>query len=252
MAGPFAQGGTPIARVQHLGQSRRLCGLVAIGLAVLPTLLQAGAWVPPPKQGVVIANLAEIDTLEGPDGASFELYGEYGLRPKWALVVAPSWSKAVQSQSTKWVVDEVLIGARRKLHLTKSVAISTQIAGFSIPGTSNQSQRTYGLETRLAMGKNFGDRAWLNVEAASRSCGDAGLGSRFDVTLGLNFREGQRVLLKTFGDGTGCTQSIVRGQISYVRPLSQKVSVEIGWRQTLGQDTPLSDRGLVIGLWQRF
>jgi hypothetical protein len=62
----------------------------------------------------------------------------------------------------------------------------------------------------------------------------------------------QNLIVKAFGDGNGCTKAIIRAQVSYVRPISQKLAVEFGWRQTLDQDHASADRGFVVGLWQKF
>lgn len=252
MAGPLAQGGTPISRVQHLSRSKLSAWLCCAWGGLAPAATAAGAWLPAPHHGVLIANLVEIKTDQAQPGTSFELYGEYGLKRGWALVAAPSLSQAVQSPSKEWVLDEVMVAARRKLYVSESVAISTQIGGFSIPNSGEQRDRAYGVETRIAIGKSFGDKAWLNVEAASRSCGEAGVGGRFDATLGLNMAKNQKFIVKAFGDGNGCTKAIVRTQISYVRPLSTKLALELGWRQTLSQDSTRADRGFVVGLWQKF
>ncbi len=212
----------------------------------------AGAWVPPPQEGVLIANLVEVRTDQTQSGTSFELYGEYGLKGGWALVAAPSLSSAVQSASKEWVLDEVLFAVRRKLFVGKTLALSTQIGGFSVPGVRNNNDRAYGVEARLALGKSFGESGWVNVEAASRSCGAGGIGARFDATLGLKMANDQRLIVKAFGDGNGCTKPIVRAQVSYVRPISQKLAVEIGWRQSVDQESAFADRGFVVGLWQKF
>jgi hypothetical protein len=106
---------------------------------------------------VLIANLVEVKTDEAQAGTSFEFYGEYGLKRGWAVVLAPSLSSAVQSPNVSWVLDEVQVGARRKIYVGKTIAISTQVSGFSIPKTQNQSERAYGVETRVAAGKSFGE-----------------------------------------------------------------------------------------------
>ena len=252
MAGPVAQGGTSISRVQYLDRYK-LSAWLLYGWALLaPVPASAGAWVPAPYHGVLIANLVEVKTDQAPPGASFELYAEYGLKRGWAVVAAPSLSQAVQSSSSNWVFDEVLIAARRKVYEGKSVAISTQIGGFSIPSARAQSDRAFGVETRVAVGKSFGEMGWLNVEAASRSCGEGGFGSRFDATFGLTMSKNQKLIVKAFGDGNGCTKAIVRAQISYVRPLSDTLALELGWRQALSQDSPSADRGFLLGFWQKF
>ncbi|CAN1560317.1 hypothetical protein MCEMIH15_02617 [Caulobacteraceae bacterium] len=158
---------------------------------------------------MLIANLVEVKTDQAVSGASIEFYGEYGLKRGWAIVVAPSLSSSVQSPNEAWVLDEVQVGARRKVYVGKTIAISTQVSGFSIPKTQNQSERAYGIETRVAAGKSFGEKGWVNIEAASRTCGESGIGSRFDATLGLNMSKNQRIIVKAFGDGNGCTKAIV-------------------------------------------
>jgi len=252
VAGPLAQGGTPISWIQHLGCYKLLAFLGFCWGGLAPTAASAGAWLPAPQHGVLIANLVEVRTDQAQSGASFEVYGEYGLKPGWAVVVAPSVSQAVQSQSQDWLLDEVLVAARRKLYVGDTIAISSQIGGFSIPGARDPSDRAYGVETRVAIGKSFGERGWVNLEAASRSCGNTGIGSRFDATLGLKMTRNQRLIVKAFGDGNGCTKAIVRAQISYVRPISDKLALEFGWRQGLDQTITSADRGFVVGLWQKF
>jgi len=252
VAGPVAQGVTPISRVQHLDRFRLLVWLCFGWVGVAPSAATAGAWLPAPQQGVLIANLVEVKTDQAQAGTSFEFYGEYGLKRGWAVVLAPSLSSAVQSPNVSWVLDEVQVGARRKIYVGKTIAVSTQVSGFSIPKTQNQSERAYGVETRVAAGKSFGEKGWVNIEAASRTCGQTGIGSRFDATLGLNMSKNERVIMKAFGDGNGCTKAIVRAQISYVRTISDTLALELGWRQSLDQSAVSADRGLVVGLWQRF
>ncbi len=252
MAGPVAQGGTPISRVQYLDRFRPLVWLSFGWVGVEPSAAFAGAWLPAPQHGVLIANLVEVKTAQAQAGTSVEFYGEFGLKQGWAIIVAPSLSSAVQSTRESWVLDEVQVGARRKVHAGETIAISAQISGFSIPQTKNQSERAYGVEARLAAGKKFGEKGWVNIEAASRTCGETGIGSRFDATLGLTLSRNQRVIVKAFGDGNGCTKAIVRTQISYVRPISDKLALEFGWRQSLDQSSVSADRGLVVGLWKKF
>ena len=252
MARPVTQGGTPISRVQHLDRFRLLVWLSFGWVGVAPSAASSGAWLPAPQHGVLIANLVEVKTDQAQSGASFEFYGEYGLKGGWAVVVAPSLSSAVQSPNESGVLDEVQVGARRKVSVGKTIAISTQISGFSIPQAKNQSERAFGIETRVATGKSFGEKGWVNIEAASRTCGETGIGSRFDATLGLNMSKNQRIILKAFGDGNGCTKAIVRAQLSYVRPISNTLALEFGWRQSLDQSATSADNGLVVGVWQKF
>ena len=141
------------------------------------------------------------------------------------------------------------MGARRKIYVGKSVAISTQVSGFSIPQTNSRSERAYGVETRIAAGKSFGQKGWVNIEAVSRTCSETGIGSRFDATIGFNISKNQGVIMKSFGDGIGCTKAIVRAKVSYVRPIADTLALEFGWRQALDQDAVSADRGLVVGLW---
>lgn len=252
MAGPLAQGGTPISWIQHLGRFRLFVWLSFGWVGVAPSAATAGAWLPAPQHGVLIANLVELKTDQALSGASFEFYGEYGLKRGWAVVVAPSISSAVQSPNDSWVLDEVQVGARRKVYVGKTIVISTQLSGFSIPQAKNQNERAFGVETRIALGKSFREKGWVNIEAASRTCGETGIGSRFDATLGLNVSKSERIIVKAFGDGNGCTKAIVRAQLSYVRPINDKLSLEFGWRQSLDQSATSADRGLVVGLWQKF
>jgi hypothetical protein len=252
VARPVTQGGTPISRVQHLDRFRLLVWLNFGWVGLAPSAAPAGAWLPAPHHGVLIANLVEVKTDQVQSGTSFEFYGEYGLKRGWAVVVAPSLSSAVQSPNKSWVLDEMQVGARRKIYVGKSVAISTQISGFSIPQAKNQNERAFGVETRVAVGKSFREKGWVNIEAASRTCGETGIGSRFDATLGLNMSKKQRVIVKAFGDGNGCTKAIVRAQLSYVQPITDKLALEFGWRQSLDQSATSADRGLVVGLWQKF
>lgn len=252
MARPVTQGGTPISRVQHLDRFRLLVWLNFGWVGLAPSAAPAGAWLPAPQHGVLIANIVEVKTDQAQAGTSFEFYGEYGLKRGWAVIVAPSLSSAVQSPNESWVLDEVQVGARRKIYVGKTIAVSTQISGFSIPQAKNQNERAFGVETRVAVGKSFGEKGWVNIEAASRTCGETGIGSRFDATLGLNMSKNQRVIVKAFGDGNGCTKAIVRAQLSYVQPITDKLALEFGWRQSLDQSATSADRGLVVGLWQKF
>ena len=124
MAGPLAQGGTPISRVQHLDRFWLLVWLSFGWVGAVPSAASAGAWLPAPHHGVLIANLVEVKNDQAQSGASIEFYGEYGLKRGWAVVVAPSLSSAVQSPNESWVLDEVQVGARRKVFVGDSFLLS--------------------------------------------------------------------------------------------------------------------------------
>ncbi len=201
--------------------------------------------------GILIVNAVSVTKEQSPTGYSVELYGEAGLGHDWALVVAPSMSTRVQSLEPDWSVDEVLVGLRRKIFQGDSLAFSYQISSFSMPPTLKGQPREIGLETRIALGKSFGNWGWVNGEIAGRNC-SAGQGVRYDATAGFKLSKGDKVIIKVFGDGNGCSAPLTRSQITYVSQPFRKVELEIGWRGTLGKEKEGTDQGLVMGLWRSF
>jgi hypothetical protein len=220
-------------------------------VAALPDHVRAGAWVAGRGDGTLIVNAVSISKEQNPTGYSVELYGEAGLGHDWALVVAPSMSTRVQSLEPDWSVDEVLVGLRRRIFQGDSLAFSYQFSSFSIPPMQAGQSREAGFETRIAMGKSFGNWGWLNGEIAGRNCG-SGQGVRFDATAGIKLSKGDKVIMKVFGDGDGCSAPLARSQVSYVSQPFRKIELEIGWRGTLGEEKNKTDQGLVMGLWRSF
>ena len=251
MAWASSQGCPPIARFQYITPVWALAlacfGLVWFG----PDQARSGAWVAARGDGTLIVNAVSVTKEQSPTGYSVELYGEAGLGHDWALVVAPSMSTQVQSLDPEWSVDEILVGLRRKIFQGNSWAVSYQISSFSMPPTLTGQSRETGIETRFALGKSFGNWGWLNGEIAGRNC-SAGQGVRFDATGGVKLPKGDKVILKVFGDGNGCSAPLTRSQISYVSQPFRKVELEIGWRGTLGKEKEGADQGLVMGLWRSF
>jgi hypothetical protein len=216
-----------------------------------PNQAKAGAWVASRGDGILIVNAVSVTKEQSPTGYSIELYGEAGLGYNWALVLAPSMSTRVQSLEADWSLDEVMIGLRRKVFQSDGLALSYQISSFSMPPTLRDQPREIGIETRVALGKSLGNWGWLNGEIAGRNCG-AGQGVRYDATAGFKLPKGDKVIMKVFGDGNGCSAPLTRSQISYVSRPFRTIELEIGWRTTLGEDKSNTDQGLVLGLWRPF
>ena len=251
MARPASQGRTPIARLQHLGRLGR-CLLATSGVALIPLPVAAGAWVPERDRGVLIANAVQVSVDDRDPGLSVEFYGEYGLGHGWAAVLAPSASRGVRAAGIDWASDEVLVGLRKQIWSGPDRAISVQIGAFSPPSTRLANRRDQGTEVRLSFGRNVTRKTWIDGEIATRTCDGGRQGTRFDAAAGIKLAADRQVILKAFGDGDGCSKEILRAQISYLRPISKRLSLELGWRQTLSSPDNRAERGFVVGVWHAF
>jgi hypothetical protein len=236
VAGSLAQSRAPITWLQYL-----------IGLAYLfGSAAHAGAWTPQRGQANIIISSSVSQTPVADRAVTTDVYYERGLGRGWALVLAPS----VSDQSNVFARNEAQISVRRALYENNGWAISAQAGAYIWKEDATQAASS-GVEYRLAAGKSFGQGGWANVEAATRqACGAGSI--RWEGTLGHRVRRHDRVIMKVFGDGEGCAASISRVQASYVYGFTEKLGVELGWRETLPNSGNWNERGAVIGLWLAF
>jgi hypothetical protein len=236
VARPPAQSRAPIAGLQYL---------VAL-LTFVAGSAQAGAWTPARGDTSVIISTSISETPVAPQATTTDLYYERGLGKGWALVLAPSLS----DRDNIYARNEAQISIRRALYEQNGWAVSAQ-AGAYIWKEGATQETSSGIEYRLAVGKSLGDRAWLNGEAATRACNGTP-SVRWETTAGYRLRDHDRAIFKVFGDGEGCAPSISRVQASYVYGLSERIGVELGWRETLPNASNWNERGGVVGLWLKF
>ena len=50
----------------------------------------------------------------------------------------------------------------------------------------------------------------------------------------------------------GCAKDISRAQISYVKAINEKMGIEFGYRQGIGNDKLYSPASFLIGIWGKF
>jgi hypothetical protein len=236
VAEPVAQSRAAVAGLQYLIWAVLLLGGTA----------SAGAWTPKQGQANIIVSSSISQTPAADRAITTDVYYERGLGHGWALVLAPS----VSDQSNVFARNEAQISIRRALYEDNGWALSAQ-AGAYIWKEDATLAASSGIEYRLAAGKSFGQGGWANLEAATRQCGGSG-SIRWEGTLGHRVRSHDKAIFKVFGDGEGCAASISRVQASYVYGLSERVGIELGWRETLPNSGNWNERGGVIGLWLAF
>jgi hypothetical protein len=194
----------------------------------------------------MIVSASVSQTPAADQAITTDLYYERGFGHGWAVVLSPS----VSDQSNVFARNEAQISIRRALYEDNGWALSAQVGAYIWKEEASEASSN-GIEYRLALGRAFGQGGWANIEAATRACGGAD-SLRWEATLGHRVRQQDRAILKVFGDGEGCAASISRVQASYVYGLSEKLGIELGWRETLPNPGNWNERGAVIGFWFAF
>jgi hypothetical protein len=233
----IAQSRALVARLQYLS---------IVILVTAPAFCEAGAWTPKKGQDNLIVSTSISQTPVSEHAITTDFYYERGLGSGWALVMAPS----ISNQDNVFARNEAQVSLRRALYEKDGLAVSAQIGAYVWKEEETRAASS-GTEIRLAAGKSFGDGGWANVEAAMRGCGGAN-GLRWEGTLGHKVRRYDRAIFKVFGDSEGCAANITRVQASYVYGFNAKFGLELGWRETLPNQSNWNERGAVIGLWVAF
>lgn len=178
-------------------------------------------------------------------GPSAELYVERGLAAGVALVIAP----AMVSDGGVPHGDERLTALRFALPAPAGWALSWQQGLVEGPRRDGDGD-FLGAETRLAIGRGWSS-GWVDLEIARRSCGVTA-STRWEGALGHRLDNGSALIVKGFGEDSGCAAPRARVQASWVMPVSRDVSVEIGWRQTVSSRDGWNQQGLVVGFWRSY
>jgi hypothetical protein len=259
--------------------TRGLALAVVFGITQpLPSL--AGAWPQPEGEGLAILQLtpytAEVDRF-GPGGErlagggsyrriEFAPYVEYGLTRRLTVVVQPRMQTVWGDVGTATGLAQTNLALLYALHLGERDAFAIQ-AGIGTPGVGGDDPRVAepnaDYELRLLYGRSVafgGVEAFGEIQAAfRRRSGAAADELRLDLTAGLMPAPGWMLLAQgfsTFGlrnaDPGGADYDMHRVQLSVVRDLAPRVSVQLGaFHELDGRNTALGT-ALVAALWLRF
>jgi hypothetical protein len=230
------------AGVQYLA-ALVVAGLSTFGLGV-PAW--AGAWVPGSNQQQVIATASLAQASDVGDAAALEIYAEHGLGHGLALVTVAG----VGTEDAHAAGQERLTAIRFELPAPHGWAISGQFGYVEGPRPFEMGDFT-AIEQRIAIGRGWNNGTWFDASYAVRDC-DGNNAARWDAAVGHRFGNGDQIIAKTFGEDSVCGIARDRVQVSYVREVTEALSIEVGWRETLSSYDGWGSRGVVVGLWRRF
>jgi hypothetical protein len=269
VAGPAAQGGPPVARLQQLRPAATAIAAALTGFALAagaPQAATADAWVAP------AGNTISITTV-GPAGGSgqpeLEVYLEQGLGHGFAVVVSPTARGARAGRdgferltALRWGHS---LGTVSGVGLVGSVQLGlVEAQGWDPREPLPRPRDAYTtVEPRVALGANLPGRVWVDLSVAARGCpGPLGWQAplRWQAAAGRNLAGGGNLIVKAWSTGGGCGEPAVTWQLSRVDAITPAIGIETGWRLAgpvrpqPGSDSPRGApvSGPVIALWVRY
>lgn len=251
---------------------------VLAAAALLPGPAAAGAWTREKGTGVVIAtgSFSRGDSAFDengrpqpvPDYRKFELTNhlEYGLTPWFTGVLRAELRSAVEEAVLKESVAAGSAGARVRLIKAPKWVFSAELTAlsgdFDTIGLGEDGDAP-GLDSRLLFG--YGTSVWslpvyADVQAAYRwRAEDTPDEARIDLTLGVKPGERWEVIGQAFNvvaleaqDTTGEGYRYHKLQLSLVRRMSERVSLQLGGFGVVAGRNALREYGGLAALWYDF
>ncbi|MFP4406652.1 hypothetical protein, partial [Rhodosalinus sp.] len=104
----------------------------------------------------------------------------------------------------------------------------------------------------LSLGLGFGDArrsGWLTADAVAPIGADGATDLKLDLTAGLSHPDGRKSILQLQSGRMGDNLPFAKLEASVALPLGRRTSLTLGAFRGLGDN---DERGVAIGLWQRF
>ena len=230
----------------------------------------AEAWLPAPQTAQTIVTVAPHPGggPREPGALAVELYHERALADGVALILAPSAGVPGDTAGPY----EQMIAVRLRLPAPGPWHAATQLAVVNSTGLLAETPgdvRYTSFEPRIAVGRGFEGGWWVDGSVALRGC--PGLDgwsevSRWGLAGGRNRPDGSGFLVKAFGTGTDCGEAALGWQASWLVPLGEETTLELGWRGSSGATTVLPagasgprrlvegppQAGPMIAIWTRY
>lgn len=259
---------------------RTLRFLWALLCVALPLPAVAGAWTQNPGQGQAIFTFAEglgmAWSLPGTLSRferkmSAQTYIEYGVIENVTLLVTLSGENYTFSAPRPDVyrgLDYSGLGLRMKLAESGAWVLSLEVSG-AFSGAQDRSRPAQNgnsggeADARVCLGRNlslFGDSAFVNAEVGYRlRTEDPPDEIHADLTLGVEVLPKTQILMQSFNEvSTGAGAAGFRafeqhqGQLSVVRELDARWSIQVGGFGTLFRRNQNSAYGGLVAIWRRF
>ena len=239
----------------------------------------AGAFLQPPDQGILIMGGAFTDAVRAYDSfgrlvpvahwRKFELttYAEYGLTDWLTTIASPSLFVFRQDPPGhgRQATGIAEAGARARVYewgesiLSGQVMVRAPLAGASARPFADTT-RFVQVDARLAWGHGFeifGFRAFSDLQVGFRSSGNFGNEARIDGTLGIWAFAPLLLLFQSF---TAATPGRI-GQVAYLSQKAQvsavywvtpSVGLQVGGLFALRGVNSDAERGVFSALWMKF
>lgn len=248
-------------------------------VALAPVAAQGGAFLEPPGQGQVIAELDFSQARLAYDGfgraaaipawRKFELstYAEYGVADWLTLIGEPSWFsfRTATPGASRTSVGVAEAGARAKLFEWDENVLSAQATFRYAPGGqgaadhADMARRTQ-IDVRLLYGRKievFGWGGYVDTQVGFRSAGARGHQARFDATFAVRPFERITLMLQTFTTATpgrigGNFALAQKAKASVVVDVTRSLSLQFGAVAGLRGVNAPAERGFASAIWWRF
>lgn len=254
-------------------------GTAALLLVCSCLVADAGAFLQPPDQGILIMGGAFTDAVRAYDSAGrlvpvahwrkFELttYAEYGLTDRLTAIASPSLFVFRQDPPGhgRQATGIAEAGARARIYawgdsiLSGQVLVRAPLAGASARPFADTT-RFVQVDIRAAWGHGFeifGFRAFSDLQVGFRSSGNFGNEARIDGTLGIWAFEPLLILFQSFTAATPARIGQVaylsqKAQVSAVYWLTPSVGLQVGGLFALRGVNSDAERGVFSALWVKF
>lgn len=209
---------------------RMIPGVILAALALTPA--SAGPW--PRDDGSGFAALTWRGALE--TGSYTSLYVDYGLGPRVTLGLDAG---RASGRDGKLLVFLQRAGTAGRMHHSWQLGLGRRDGAAVLrPGVS--------------IGRGFGgdDRTgWVAADAFALIGPSGAADLKLDLTAGLSHAGGRKTMLQLQSGRMGAEPPFAKLEASVALPVWPRASVTLGAFHGLGA---LDERGIAIGLWQRF
>lgn len=212
----------------------------------LPKFAFAGAWLPQKGDLQIITNSYVTTSSDAPIKGDFEIYSEYGLNSKLAIITQATISDFHSSNFG----GNAAISLRMPIFKYQNWISSTQI-GAIVTKSDKFRDIENGYEARISIGRGYDNGIWLDGEIGARYIQNQDL-IFWEYSIGKKFKNDDLLILKGFNDDYLTSVSKSKIQLSYVHNFANDWALEIGWRQDFLSYNDEPARGVVIGLWRNF
>lgn len=228
------------AQTRPASAGLRLLGILA---ALAPAPASAGAWIAPEGGQEIWTNVAgQRDGLAYYESSA---YIEQPIGEQTSIVLAP-WVEQNYDTTDGWRGEATVSAKHVVLRYDDTIVAIEAGALWSSHPSAGCSEG--GAEARVLMGRPVGERAFVNVEAATRALEGGCESQRLEITAGYRAGRDWLALGQVFFDAPQDGQESVRAELTLVHFGRTGRGFQLGVRARLDGDD--AEPALVLGVWR--